>query len=246
MNDLINKNIIITGASRGIGKCIAENFFRFKSNLFLISRDQNKLDHLKSKLKKINSNQIIENYSIDVTNSELINEIINNIYKKYNKIDVLVNNAGITDDSIIARMKYEQWSNVINTNLNGTFNCCKAVSKYMIKQRNGKIVNISSIVGQIGNKGQVNYAASKAGIIGLTKSLAKELAPRNIQVNAINPGYIKTDMTSNFGKNIELDKIPLNRYGNTIDISNMVCFLSSEKANYITGQTINIDGGLAI
>ena len=155
----------------------------------------------------------------------------------------------LSDDNLIVKMKEDQWNRVIDTNLTGTYNCCKAVSKCMIKQKFGKIINISSIIGEIGNKGQVNYAASKAGIVGLTKSLSKELGSRNINVNAINPGFIKTEMTEklNKDKNLEfLNKIPLNRFGNVEDVSNLVYFLASKDSDYITGQTINIDGGMVV
>ena len=161
----------------------------------------------------------------------------------------MINNAGITDDNLIIKMKEDQWNKVIDTNLKGTYNCCKAVSKYMLKQKFGKIINISSVIGEIGNKGQVNYAASKAGIIGLTKSLSKELGSRNINVNAINPGFIKTKMTQNLetDKNLEfLNKIPLNRFGTVDEVSNLAYFLASNDSDYITGQSINIDGGMVV
>ena len=164
-----------------------------------------------------------------------------------NQLDVIINNAGITNDNILVTMKDSQWHEVINTNLYGTFNCTKSVVKYMLKQKSGKIVNISSIIAKIGNKGQTNYSASKAGIIGFTKSLAKELASRNINVNAINPGFIKTEMTDKIIDNQEfLNTIPFKKYGKAEDVANLTCFLSSEKSNYITGQAINIDGGLAM
>lgn len=245
MNDLNNKNVIITGASKGIGKKIAELFSYYKSNIFLISRNLDSLNKIKLDLK--NNNRIVECYSADVKDSLNINNIIKEIYKKYKKIDILINNAGISDDNILATMKDNQWHDVINTNLYGTYNCSKAVVKYMLKHKSGKIINISSIIGEIGNKGQTNYAASKAGIIGFTKSLAKELSSRNINVNVINPGFIKTNMTENIKDELKfLDKIPLKRYGTSLDVANLACFLASEKSNYITGQAINIDGGLAM
>jgi 3-oxoacyl-[acyl-carrier protein] reductase len=246
MKNLTNKHIIITGASQGIGKNIATNFLQSKANIYLISRNKSKLLKLKKDLSIINSsNKKIECYNADVTNQSEIS----NIFKEIGTIDVLINNAGITRDNIIVRLSKNDWDSVINTNLNGTYNCCKAAAKYMIKQKSGKIINISSIVGQIGNKGQSNYAASKAGIIGLTKSLAKELAIRNITVNAINPGYIDTKMTqelSDKNKDVFLSNIPLNKFGDPQDVSNLVCFLASNKSNYITGQSINVDGGLVM
>ena len=245
MNDLNNKNVIITGASQGIGWKIAELFFNYKANIFLISRNIQKLNDLKSKLS--GNDKIVKCYSGDITDAIAINNIVKNIYSEHKRIDILINNAGITNDNILATMKDNQWHEVINTNLYGTFNCTKSVVKYMLKQRSGKIINISSIIAQIGNKGQTNYSASKAGIIGFTKSLAKELASRNINVNAINPGFIKTEMTDNIINDEEfLNKIPFKRYGNAKDVANLACFLSSEKSNYITGQAINIDGGLAM
>ena len=245
-----NKNIIITGASQGIGESITKKFFNKNSNVFLISRNKNKLETIKKQLSKnkINS-QIIDYYTGNVQNFNDISDIVKAVINKYNKIDVLINNAGINDDNLIVKMKEDQWNRVIDTNLTGTYNCCKAVSKYMIKQKFGKIINISSVIGEIGNKGQVNYAASKAGIIGLTKSLSKELGSRNINVNAINPGFIKTEMTEKLkkDKNLEfLNKIPLNRFGNVEDVSNLVYFLASKDSDYITGQTINIDGGMVV
>jgi len=245
MNDLNDKNVIITGASQGIGKKIAELFSEYRSNIFLISRNIEKLNDLKSRLSL--NNQIVECYSADITDAIKINNIIKDIYKKYKRIDILINNAGITNDNILVTMKDSQWHEVINTNLYGTFNCTKSVVKYMLKQKSGKIVNISSIIAKIGNKGQTNYSASKAGIIGFTKSLAKELASRNINVNAINPGFIKTEMTEKIINDEKfLNTIPFRRYGNAEDVANLTCFLSSEKSNYITGQAINIDGGLAM
>tara|TARA_B110000263_G_scaffold137377_1_gene119158 strand:+ start:1752 stop:2495 length:744 start_codon:yes stop_codon:yes gene_type:complete len=245
-----NKNIIITGASQGIGESITEKFFNNHSNVFLISRNKNKLQKIKERLsKKKNTNQIVTYYIASVENFNDILAIVKTIINKYKQIDVLINNAGITDDNLIVKMKEEQWNKVIDTNLKGTYNCCKAVSKYMIKQKFGKIINISSIIGEIGNKGQVNYAASKAGIIGLTKSLSKELGSRNININAINPGFIKTKMTENLetDKNIEfLNKIPLNRFGTVDEVSDLAYFLASNNSDYITGQSINIDGGMVV
>ena len=245
-----NKNIIITGASQGIGESITKKFFNKNSNVFLISRNKNKLEKIKKRLSKdkINS-QIINYYTGNVQNYNDILDKVKTVINKYKKIDVLINNAGINDDNLIIKMKEDQWNRVIDTNLTGTYNCCKAVSKYMIKQKFGKIINISSVIGEIGNKGQVNYAASKAGIVGLTKSLSKELGSRNINVNAINPGFIKTEMTEKLkkDKNLEfLNKIPLNRFGNVEDVSNLVYFLASKDSDYITGQTINIDGGMVV
>jgi len=244
MNDLKKKNIIITGASSGIGSELVKTFANYNSNIILLSRNINKMNALIAGFEK-SSGQTLNAYKLDVSNEKNVTEVFKMIIKNHSNIDVLINNAGITSDNLLITMKTEQWNNVINTNLNGCFFCSKAAAKQMIRQKSGKIINISSIIGQVGNKGQSNYAASKAGIIGLTKSLAKELASRKINVNAINPGYIDTNMTKNLtNKNDFLKNIPLNRYGTPNDVANLACFLASSKSDYITGQTINVDGGL--
>ena len=240
-----NKNVVITGASGDIGQSLVMKFAEYEANIFLLSRDIKKLDKITSNISKTN-NQIIKSYSLDVSNESAVDNVFKNITKDYN-IDILINNAGITSDNLFVRMKSEQWNDVINTNLNGCYYCSKAVIKNMIKQRSGSIINISSVIGVIGNKGQSNYAASKAGILGLTKSLAKELSSRNININAINPGYIETKMTKDLtNKNEFLNNIPLQRFGLPDDVANLACFLASDKASYITGQAINIDGGMVM
>ena len=182
-----------------------------------------------------------------IINSNPRNGNAEKVIREYGKIDVLINNAGVTKDNIIMRMSNEDWNNVIETNLKGTFLGCKYVSKIMVKQKYGKIINISSIVGQIGNKGQTNYVASKAGIDGITKSLSKELGSRGININSIAPGYIETNMTKLLNDNIKkelLDKISLNRFGQPIEVANLAYFLITEEASYINGQIINLDGGM--
>ncbi len=246
MYNLKNKCAIITGSSRGIGKEIAINLAKNGCNIYLISRSINDL--------KVVKNEILSNYnvkvnaiSLDISDFEDVNKTFESIISKEGSIDILINNAGITKDNLIMRMSSEDWKKVIDINLNGYFNCSKSIIKQMIKQKNGKIINISSIIGQKGNSGQSNYAASKAGIIGLTKSLAKEVGSRNINVNAIAPGYIETDMTDSLNdqsKQDFLNSIPLKRFGKTEEVANLVCFLCSNLSNYITGQVINIDGGL--
>lgn len=190
-----------------------------------------------------------QKYKCSVNDSESVKVMIDEIIKKFGRIDILVNNAGITKDGLMLRMTDEDFDRVIDVNLKGTFNCTKYVSKYMLKQKSGKIINISSVVGLSGNAGQVNYSASKAGIIGITKSAAKELSSRGITVNAVAPGYVDTDMTKVLSDNIRneiLKNIPLQRMGNVEDISNCVAFLASEDASYITGQVISVDGGMHI
>jgi 3-oxoacyl-[acyl-carrier protein] reductase len=245
-----NKNVIITGASRGIGKELVFSFAKLGANVTLLSRDLKKMNNiLKTLNKKKLTNQSFKALKLDISKQEDVISTFKKIVDINKSIDILINNAGITNDNIIVRMSSEQWHSVINTNLNGCFYCCKSAAKQMIKQKYGKIINICSIIAQIGNKGQSNYSASKAGIIGLTKSIAKELASRNINVNVINPGYIDTEMTNKLTYTIKdsfLKDIPLKRFGSVKDVSSLACFLSSDESNYITGQVINVDGGIAI
>lgn len=240
------KVALITGATRGIGKQIALELASQGYNIALNYRKQN--EELEALKKEIESQNVkcLTVYG-DVSNYEDVENFIKEIIKEFGKIDVLVNNAGITKDMLLMRMKKEDFESVIDVNLIGTFNVTKNVIPYMMKARNGKIVNISSVVGISGNAGQTNYSASKAGIIGFTKSLAKEVASRNINVNAIAPGFIKTDMTDVLKDEVkeEISKtIPLKRMGEAKDVANLVKFLVSEESNYITGQVINVDGGM--
>ncbi len=240
------KVALITGATRGIGKQIALELASQGYNIALNYRKQN--EELEALEKEIESQNVkcLTVYG-DVSNYEDVEKFIKEIIKEFGKIDVLVNNAGITKDMLLVRMKKEDFESVIDVNLIGTFNVTKNVIPYMMKARNGKIVNISSVVGISGNAGQTNYSASKAGIIGFTKSLAKEVASRNINVNAIAPGFIKTDMTDVLKDEVkeEISKtIPLKRMGEAKDVANLVKFLVSEESNYITGQVINVDGGM--
>lgn len=240
------KVALITGATRGIGKQIALELASQGYDIALNYRKQN--EELEALKKEIESKNVkcLTVYG-DVSNYEDVENFIKEIIKEFGKIDVLVNNAGITKDMLLMRMKKEDFESVIDVNLIGTFNVTKNVIPYMMKARNGKIVNISSVVGISGNAGQTNYSASKAGIIGFTKSLAKEVASRNINVNAIAPGFIKTDMTDVLKDEVkeEISKtIPLKRMGEAKDVANLVKFLVSEESNYITGQVINVDGGM--
>ena len=249
MINLKNKNIVITGASRGIGEQLVYSFAECGANVTLLSRNKDKMKKIILRMNKKFKNQSFKSYILDVSDEINVKQIFKEIISNLESIDVLINNAGITSDNVIVRMSTKQWNDVINTNLNGCFYCSRSVSKQMIKQKKGKIINICSIVGQIGNKGQSNYSASKAGVIGLTKSLAKELASRNINVNAINPGYINTDMTQSLSESAKesfLNRIPLNKFGEAKDVSSLACFLASDESNYITGQIINVDGGIAI
>lgn len=242
------KIALITGATRGIGKKIAERFAKEKYNLVLNYVSEN-----------TDTNAIIEEYKkygvellmyrADVSKFEECENLVKAAIEKFGKIDVLVNNAGITKDGLIAMMKEDAFDKVIDINLKGTFNMTRNVVPYMMKKRSGNIINVSSVVGVVGNAGQSNYSASKAGIIGFTKSLAKELAARNIRVNAVAPGFIDTDMTSVLTDKVKeaiYAQIPLKRMGEAKEVANTVYFLASEDSSYITGQVINIDGGMVM
>ena len=242
----MDKAAMITGATRGIGKQIALTLANEGYNIVLNYRTEN--DELKQLKNEIESKKVkCLTVQGDVTNFEDCKQMIESAIKEFGKIDVLVNNAGITKDMLLARMKEEDFKQVIDVNLVGTFNMTKNVISYMMKARNGRIINISSVVGIAGNAGQTNYSASKAGIIGFTKSLAKEVASRNILVNAVAPGFIETNMTDVLKQEVkdEIAKnIPLKRMGTPQDVANVVKFLASEDSSYITGQVISVDGGM--
>lgn len=238
---------LITGGGRGIGREIAILFAREGANIAICDVDKESLAKTKQEIDSLGRQCL--SFCVDVTVYIQIEEMANKILDKLGKIDILVNNAGITRDNLILRMTEEDWDKVIAVNLKGVFNCTKAISKLMIKQRSGKIINIASIIGLIGNIGQANYSASKAGIIGLTKTTAKELASRNINVNAIAPGFIATDMTDKLSAEVKEKmsaQIPLNRFGKPVDVARLCLFLSCEESDYITGQTIVIDGGMTM
>ncbi len=241
------KVAFITGGSRGIGKEIARKFAKNGYNI-VVNYVSDKTDVTKLE-NELNQNGNVEVLCVkgDVTDFAACEEIVKNAIEKFGKIDVLVNNAGITKDNLLMRMKEEDFDKVINVNLKGTFNMTKNVISYMMKQRNGRIVNISSVVGVSGNAGQANYAASKAGIIGFTKSIAKELASRNILANAVAPGFIETDMTDVLSDTVKESihsQIPLRKMGKAEEVANAVYFLGSEENTYITGQVLNVDGGM--
>ena len=240
-----NKVALITGGTRGIGKAIAKKFA--ENGYDLVINYVSKNTDLEKLKKDINSKNEILFVRANVGDFTSCEELIKKAIEKFGKIDVLVNNAGITRDNLIMRMKEEEFDKVINTNLKGTFNVTKNVIPYMMKKRSGKIVNISSVVGVSGNAGQCNYAASKAGIIGFTKSIAKELASRNILANCVAPGFIDTDMTEVLSDSVKENinsQIPLKRMGTAEEIAKAVYFLAGEDNTYITGQVLNIDGGM--
>lgn len=242
----MGKVVFITGATRGIGKQIAITFAKEGYDVAINYRKENEeLENTKKAIEETGRKYFA--VKGDVSSFEDCERFVKEIINEYGKIDVLVNNAGITKDALLMRMKKEDFESVIDVNLVGTFNVTKNVIPYMMKARNGRIINISSIVGVSGNSGQTNYSASKAGIIGFTKSLAKEIASRNILVNAVAPGFIETNMTDVLKdeiKDVISKQIPLNRMGKAEDVANVVKFLASEDSSYITGQVINVDGGM--
>ena len=238
----MKKIVLITGATGGIGSAICENL-QEKFRIVAIGRDQNKLDKLNRSVKNL------EKIVCDLSNKIEIENLVKKVLDDYGRIDILINNAGITDDSLFLRMTPEKWESVINTNLTSNFLLTNLVSKSMIKNKWGRIVNITSVVGHTGNIGQSNYCASKAGVVAMSKSIAIELAKRNVTVNCISPGFIKTKMTeilTDEQKNKILEKIPLGEIGLPEDIAHCVGFLVSEHSRYITGETIHINGGLAM
>lgn len=242
------KVVFVTGGSRGIGKAIslkyAENGYNVVINYVSTNTDIEKLER---EFKEKGVESLI--LKADVSKVEEVENVVNKAIERFGKIDVLVNNAGVTKDGLLLRMKEEDFDKVIEINLKGTFITTKSVLPYMMKKRDGKIINLSSVVGVTGNAGQCNYSASKAGIIGFTKSAAKELASRNIRVNAVAPGFIDTDMTSVLGEDIKENinsQIPMRRMGISREIANVVYFLGSDESSYITGQVINVDGGMVM
>ncbi|MCC6759347.1 MAG: 3-oxoacyl-[acyl-carrier-protein] reductase [Candidatus Omnitrophica bacterium] len=242
-----NETVLITGATRGIGKAIALAFAKEGADVALVGRNEAALQQISDEIKALGRECSF--FGCDVANSQNVQETVNKILDKHSRIDILVNNAGITRDNLLLRMSENDWDDVIGTNLKGVFNFTKAVSRAMLKAKKGKIISIASIIGITGNAGQANYAASKAGIIGFTKSVAKELASRGITANAIAPGYIETEMTGQLKDELRegiLKMIPLGRLGTVEDVANISLFLASKEADYITGQTIVVDGGMAI
>lgn len=242
---LKEQTAIITGGARGIGKEIALTLARAGANVVIADLVLEKAQETADEVKKLGAKALV--VQVDVTNKEDVDKLLQKTLKEYSSVDILINNAGVTRDTLIIRMKEEDWDFVLKVNLKGTFNCLKSAAKVMIKQRKGKIVNIASIVGFTGNVGQANYSASKAGVIALTKTAARELASRNITVNAIAPGFIDTDMTKSLNEEIKQklkEQIPLGKLGMPEDIAHSVKFLVSEEASYITGQVIHVNGGM--
>ena len=244
---LEGKVALITGGARGIGQAIAMTFAREGADIVVADVNLEIAQKTASEIEGLGRKAMA--LAMDVTNYTAVEEGVNKILDKMGKVDILVNNAGITKDNLLLRMSLADWDAVINVNLKGTFNCIKAVSRSMIKQRSGRIISIASIIGLMGNPGQANYAASKAGIIALTKTVAKELASRNINANAVAPGFIQTEMTAKLPEEIKkkmLEAIPLGKLGTPEDVANVCLFLASQESSYITGQVITIDGGMVM
>ena len=242
MIDLNNQNVVLTGSTGVIGNSILEKLYKLNANIIATGTNQSKLNSIKEKYPKV----IIKQF--DISNHSSIEKFIDNCNMDFqNKIDILINNAGITSDNLTIRMKEEEWHKVINLNLTSSFLLSKYSIKKMLKNKNGKIINITSIVGHTGNIGQSNYAASKAGLIGMSKSLALEYGKKNIKINCISPGFIKSEMTDkindNFRQSLQ-EKISLDRFGHPSDVANAVVFLSSNLSDYITGETIHVNGGM--
>ena len=243
-----NQAAIVTGAGRGIGHAIAVRLASEGARVACVSRSEDNAKRTADELNKARSDAA-RHYAVDVADHAAVQKVGAQILEDFGKIDILVNNAGVTRDGLAMRMSVEDWDTVINTNLRGAFNCTQAIIRAMIKQRTGRIINITSVIGLIGNAGQTNYAASKAGLIGFTKSLARELASRNITVNAIAPGFITTDMTAGLSDEIKKtiqSRIPLGKTGAPEDVASATAFLASAEASYITGQVICVDGGMVM
>ncbi len=247
MGLLQDRCAIVTGASRGIGRAIAKELAREGAHVALFATDETKLKAVADELAPLGKKVFLR--AVDLRKADAVKDAVEAAKEALGGLDILVNNAGITKDQLILRMKDDEWADVIDVNLGSAYRCSKAAARYIMKSKAGRIINVTSIVGLSGNAGQSNYAASKAGLVGFTKSLARELASRNVTVNAIAPGYITTDMTAGLPAEAkaELEKrIPLARVGNPEEVAKVAVFLASDAASYVTGETIRVDGGLAM
>jgi len=241
--DLAGRTALVTGSTRGIGRAIAQTLSDAGANVAVVGRDPSKAEMVATTLKSA------KGFACELTDPAAVVALVEEVEKAFNGVDILVNNAGITKDNLLVRLKDEDWDAVLNANLKAAFVATRAATRGMMKRRWGRVINIASVVGLIGNKGQANYAASKAGLIGFTKSIAKELASRNILANVVAPGFIDTDMTATMtpeARETLSKQIPLERLGTASDIAGTVAFLASEHASYITGQVFVVDGGLVM
>ena len=247
MNFLNDKVAVVTGAGRGIGRAVAIAYAKMGANVVCVSRTEENSTKVATEIEALGQKSWA--FAVDVSDTSAVESSAKNILEATGKVDILVNNAGVTRDNLLMRMSEEEWDTVLNTNLKGAFNFTKAFTRPFMKQRSGRIINIASVIGLIGNAGQSNYAASKAALIGFTKSVAKELAPRGVTANAIAPGFIETDMTAVLDEKVRgdiIDRIPMNRFGSPEDIANTAIFLALESTDYMTGQVLTIDGGMVM
>ena len=247
MGEIMQRTVVITGGSRGIGRSVALKFAEEKASIVLVHYDPDE-SAAEETLELLNAKGVkAEAHKVDVSAYGPVEEFFREVLDKFGKVDVLINNAGITRDTLLMRMEEKDWDAVINVNLKSVFNCTHAVIRQMIKQRSGCIVNVSSVVGQIGNVGQANYSASKAGIMGFTKTVAREVAARGIRVNAVAPGFIQTEMTASLPEKVRekfLEQIPMGRMGEAEEVAEVIYWLCSESSSYLTGQIIHVNGGL--
>ena len=245
---LLNEKVaVVTGAGRGIGRAVAIAYAKMGANVVCVSRTEENSSKVAAEIEGLG--QKAWPFAVNVSNTNAVENAAQSILEATGKIDILVNNAGITRDNLLMRMSEEEWDTVLNTNLKGAFNFTKAFTRTFMKQRSGRIINIASVIGLIGNAGQSNYAASKAALIGFTKSVAKELAPRGVTANAIAPGFIETDMTSVLDEKVRgaiINRVPMARFGSPEDVANAAIFLAMESTNYMTGQILTVDGGMVM
>lgn len=243
-----NQTAVVTGAGRGIGEAIAKRLASEGASVAVVSRTEANSQKVADAINASYPGKA-KAYAVDVADGPSVKALGEKVLSEFDRVDILVNNAGVTRDTLVMRMSDEEWDTVLNTNLKGAFHCMQVFQRPMIRQRSGRIISISSVIGLVGNSGQANYAASKAGLIGLTKSVARELASRSITVNAVAPGFVVTDMTGVLGEDLKkkvLGTIPMNNFGTVEDIANTVAFLASAEARYITGQVIAVDGGMVM